>query len=127
MSGAGDSETSVDQHLAQRALPIGMAGGAPIARDHGVDQVRIVARKDAEGVADRHSRDRSRVRSKSTCQVSFSEPGLLSRVRERKRRFRRIVARAAGSPAGRAASLGIFRDAAGGPRCGALNLLIAVS
>ena len=52
-------------------------------------------RHNAEAVADRRSRGRDLVRSKSTCQVSFSEPGLLSRVRETTVAVDRIVARAA--------------------------------
>ena len=70
MSGAGDSETPSQQHVAQ-----GLAADREIRRrverlDDGVDQRRIVARIKPEGVADR-------VIEAASGKIEFEVPGLL--------------------------------------------------
>ena len=74
---------AVSQHLAQRA-----AADRKIRRrierlDDGVDQRRIVCRKEPERIADRVVESAFRQDRTRDARFPFREPGLLSRVRER--------------------------------------------
>ena len=117
VSGAGDSETSVGQHLAQRlAVDFGGVRGAEQGDDL-IDEAEIVAGENAEGIADDIVEAAAR-------QVEIDVPGFLFRARlveqaaRQERRRHRIVARTAGlaATAGGAAArrgAGAGRGAAG--------------
>ena len=94
--GRGPERDAVDQHVAQcapadRESPAARSSAAITASASAGSLVG----KQPEGVADRIVEPPLSARSNSMCQVSFSEPGLLRRLRDEKDRVGRIIARAA--------------------------------